>query len=126
MTHDSLDDRITRALAEEDRALLARHAEPGYLRQATGLFRGRLGWVAGVAYVTAVLAFAASALALWNCWHAPGALEAVRWGASAAIAFQLSALCKGFLGQQLEANRVLRELKRVELQVALARAGGAG
>lgn len=115
------DDLIQRALAAEDRELLARHIEPGYFSQAIGLFRGSLGWVAMASYLTAVLAFVGFGVAVWQCWVATEPLVAVRWGVVAVVLFQLSAMSKTFLGSHLEANRLLREIKRVELQLALVR-----
>lgn len=113
------DDLITRALSAEDRALLARHAEPGYFSQATGLFRGPLGWVIWLSYLSGLAAFAGFVFALWRCWMAPAALPAVQWGVLAVVLFQVTMLVKSFLGSHLEANRLLRELKRIELRLAL-------
>ncbi len=118
------DDLIHRALAAEDRDLLARHAEPGYFAQAFGLFRGTLGWVAWLTWLTATASFIGFAWALWLCWTASDPLVAVRWGVVAVVLFQFSAMGKAFLGSHLEGNRMLREIKRIELQVALQRAEG--
>ena len=123
------DELISRALTAEDRELLARHGEPGYIHQALGLFRGPEGWVGVLAYVTALAAFAGFAFAFWRLWTAIDSLSAVRWGVVALLAFQYSAMMKSVMGTRVEANRVLRELKRVELRVALvqeARTQGAG
>lgn len=114
------DELISRALTEEDRALLARYGEPGYIRQSLGLFRGRDGWVGVLAYVTALAAFAGFAFAFWQLWSATELLSAVRWGVVALLAFQYSTMMKSVMGTRVEANRVLRELKRVELRIALA------
>jgi hypothetical protein len=118
------DELIERALSAEDHELLARHGvhgleEPGYFSQAFGLFRGRLGWVVSVAYVSGVAAFAGFIWALWQVWTTPEALVAVRWAVVAVVLFQFTAIMKTFLGTHLEANRTLRELKRIELQMAL-------
>lgn len=115
------DELIERALSAEDRALLARHAEPGYFAQATGLFRGSLGWVAWLTYLTALAAFAGFAYAFWRMWTADDALAAVQFGALAVVLFQYTAMAKAFLGSHLEGNRTLREIKRVELQIAMLR-----
>lgn len=123
---DKHDDLIHRALTAEDRALLARHAEPGYFSQALGLFRGSLGWVAMVSYLAAVAAFVGFGVAAWQCWNATDPVVAVRWGVLAVVLFQLSAMSKTFLGSHLEANRLLREIKRVELQLALVRSERVG
>lgn len=118
---DKTDDLIRRALAAEDRQLLAHHAEPGYVNQALGLFRGALGWVTWVTYLTGMLAFLGFGFAAWRCGSASEPLAAVQWGVTAIVLFQLSAMTKTYLGSRLEANRLLREIKRVELQVALLR-----
>ena len=40
---------------------------------------------------------------------------AVKWGVAALALFQVTSLCKTFMANRMEANRLLRELKRVEL-----------
>jgi len=118
---DKTDQLIEQALSAEDRELLAAHHEPGYLTQAFGLFRGSMGWVAWLAYLTGIVAFAFCAYALWQTWTTTDALLAVRWGVAAVLLFQCSAMLKTYLGSQMQANRTLRELKRIELQLALLR-----
>ena len=119
------DELITQALSAEDRELLARHAEPGYFAQAFGLFGGALGWVVWLAYLTGIAAFFGFGYALWLTWQAADPTTAIRWGVLATVLFQYTAMIKAFLGSHMEANRTLREIKRVELQVALLRAGDA-
>lgn len=118
---DTFDEKIGRALSDEDRALLARHGEPGYIAQAFGLFRGPFAWVMWVGYLVGVAGFLAGVYALWRMSAAGDALTAVQWGIGALFLFQFMMLAKNFMGSHLEANRVLRELKRVELQLALLR-----
>lgn len=117
------DELIAEALSAEDRELLARHAEPGYFAQAVGLFGGTLGWVVWLAYLTSIAAFLGFGYALWMTWQADDPAAAIRWGVLATVLFQYTAMVKAFLGSRMEANRTLREIKRVELQVALLRAG---
>ena len=117
------DDLIGRALTEEDRALLASHHEPGYVAQAFGLLRGPMAWVMWVAYLAAILAFAGGVYALWQLSGATEAVVAVKWGVASLFLFQVTTMCKSFMGNRMEANRLLRELKRMELQVSLLRDG---
>lgn len=118
---NKVDEMIGRALTDEDRALLERHGEPGYLAQAFGLFRGPMAWVMWVAYVAGGVAFAIGAYALWQMVTTPDLLSAVKWGVGSLFLFQITTLTKGFLGGHMESNRLLRELKRVELQLSLLR-----
>ena len=121
---DKTDQLIEQALSAEDRELLSKHSEPGYFTQAFGLFRGTLGWVIWLAYLTGLVSFAVFIFAFWQTWTASDALEAVRWGVLALLLFQYSAMIKGFLGSHMEANRTLRELKRIELELSLLREAG--
>jgi hypothetical protein len=122
---DKFDEMIGQALTAEDRALLASHGEPGYLAQAFGIFRGPLAWVMWLVYVSALAAFIAGVWAFVRMWGAGDALDAVKWGVAALFAFQITMMCKSFMGNHMESNRLLREVKRVELQVALLRDGPA-
>lgn len=123
---NKIDDLIGRALTEEDRALLASHGEPGYLAQAFGIFRGPMAWIMWMVNVAAGAAFLAGAYAMWQLFGTADPLVAVKWGVMALLLFQVTTLCKTFMGSRLETNRLMRELKRVELQVSLLRDRSAG
>lgn len=116
---DKFDEVSGRALTAEDRALLAAHAEPGYFAQAFGLFRGPQGWLMWVVNAAAGVAFVTGLYCLSRLIDAPDALPAVKWGVGTLALFQVTMLCKGFMGNRLESNRVMREIKRVELQLSL-------
>lgn len=118
---NKIDNLIGQALTEEDRALLASHSEPGYLAQAFGIFRGPMAWVTWVVNVAAGVAFLAGAYAIWRMFDTLDPLVAVKWGVASLFLFQVTTMCKTFMGNRMEANRLLRELKRVELQVSLLR-----
>ncbi|MEO8670311.1 MAG: DUF6768 family protein [Tahibacter sp.] len=118
----TFDEMIGQALTEEDRALLASHAEPGYFAQAFGLFRGPSAWIMWLLNIAGGAAFIAGAYTMWQMTNATDALMAIKWGVGSLFLFQITALCKSFMGNRMEVNRMLRELKRIELQVSLLRA----
>ena len=118
---NKIDDLIGQALTDEDRALLASHGEPGYLAQAFGIFRGPLAWVMWVVNVAAGSAFLSGAYLIWQMFETSDPLTAVKWGVASLLLFQVTTMCKSFMGNRMEANRLLREIKRVELQVSLLR-----
>ncbi|WP_417481028.1 DUF6768 family protein [Maricaulis sp.] len=122
-----LDAMIAEALDAEDRQLLEQFGEePGYFSQAISLFGGRLGWVVWVTYVVNI---AAAGLAIWAGWHvvtATDPLMAIRWGVATLAALQVGLFMKGFMGQQLLNNRVIREVKRLELQLVRSQARHGG
>lgn len=118
---DRFDEMIGRAMGDEDRALLARYAEQGYMSQAVGLFRGPMGAVMGLVYASVLVTFAGAAYAFWRMATAVDTTAAVQWGVGALVLFQMTALSKSYMGSHLEANRMLREIKRLEVQVSLLR-----
>lgn len=122
-----IDDMIEEALSEEEGMLLEHYSgEPGYIRQALGLFRGKLGWVMWLVGIVQVLLFLAALYALWHVFTAAELMNALRWGVGAIVLVQLSTLLRGFMGMQFEANRVLREVKRLELRLVRMENRGEG
>ena len=118
---NKFDDLIGQAMTDEDRALLASHHEPGYLSQAFGIFRGPMAWAMWLTNVAAGVAFFFGAYSLWQLSSVTDPITAVRWGVAALFLFQVTTLCKSFMGTHMQTNRMLRELKRLELQVSLLR-----
>ena len=113
-----IDEMIEETLSAEERDLLERYGrEPGYVREAFGLLTGPLGWVMWLSYTGALLAFAACIHALWQLFVTEEVLVALRWGVAAVLFLQLTVILKGFMGSQLQSNRVLREVKRLELRL---------
>jgi len=75
-------------------------------------------WVVDLA---AGIAFLAGAYTIWRMFGTSNVLDAVRWGVTSQFLFQITTRCKALMGNRMEENRLLRELKRVELQVSLLR-----
>ncbi len=113
-----IDDLINQTLSEEDERLLQDfNHEPGYFSQALALFTGKLGWVMWLVGVIGLVFFAAAVYALVQLFAADSMLPALRWGVVAVILVQLSVFLRSFMGMHFEANRVLREVKRLELRL---------
>ena len=72
-------------------------------------------------YALVLLAFAGAIAAAWQLWQAIDAVAAVRWGVVTLALLLVIVQLKLVLGQRLESDRLRREIKRLELQVALLR-----
>lgn len=113
-----IDDMIDEAMNTEERELLRRIGEePSYLQQAMGIFDGRTGWVNLVLMMAQGAGFVAGVWAAWNFFAADDVLTALRWGLPAATLLLMSLTMKMALWPTIQANRVIRELKRMELQI---------
>ncbi len=117
-----LDNLIEEALGKEERDLLVRIGEePGFFGMAFGLFSGRLGWVNMVMVAVQALTFIAGAYAAWMFFEAADTVTQLRWGLPSAVLLILSTMIKVSMWPEIHANRLMRELKRIELQLAQAR-----
>ncbi|WP_379547860.1 DUF6768 family protein [Qipengyuania sp. DSG2-2] len=121
---DKLDEMIDAALNAEERELLHQLGdEPGYFTQAFGLFGGKLGWVTWLMMTAQILMFAAAVYLAVRFFQAEEPLEALKWGLPSAVLLIQALLIKLTLWPSLQANRVIREVKRLELQIARSNMG---
>jgi len=117
-----VDNLIEEALDREEREILGQIGEePGFFGMAFGLFSGRLGWVNILLMVVQGLAFVAGAYAAWMFFEAGDPVSQLRWGLPSAVLLILATMIKMAMWPEVHANRLMRELKRIELQLARAR-----
>lgn len=114
---DKLDRMISEALAEEDRAIVAETGELGFFAQLFGQLSGRNAWVN---WLATLMIFVYLGLLVWTGWNffaATEALAAIKWGLGAALSVVIIGMMKLYLFQAMQADRVIRELRRVELML---------
>jgi len=115
---DKVDVVIREALEGEDTDILKQTEELGFFPLVFSQFRGKLGWVAWL------LTFVQTALFLTGLWcavrffQATDVLPALRWGISGAVLWIFAINIKLSMMPQMQADRVIRQLKRVELLLA--------
>lgn len=110
---------IDEALDAEERELLRSIGEEqGFITQVFGMFHGRMGWVTIVMMCAQLALVLAGAWAAWRFFEAGDALTALRWGFPAAVLLMTSTMIKTAFFPMIHANRLMRELKRIELQIA--------
>lgn len=122
-----VDELIEEALAREEQEILARIGqEPGFFGLAFGLFSGRLGWVNGLLMVVQGVLFLAGVYAAWMFFESGDAVSQLRWGLPSAVLLIVATMIKMAMWPNIHADRLMRELKRIELQLARSRQAGTG
>ena len=117
-----IDNLIEEALGQEERELLHRIGEePGFFGMAFGMFSGRLGWVNVLMMIVQALLFLAGAYAAWMFFAAQDIVSQLRWGLPSAVLLITATMIKLALWPNIQTDRVMRELKRIELQLAHAK-----
>jgi hypothetical protein len=114
-----VDAMIDEALGAEESALLREVAgEPGLVERALGLFGAGAGPMVGLMMAMQLLLFLAGLWAAWGFFEAAAPAEQLRWGLPAAVLLLMSLMVKMAVAPIVYHNRVMRELKRIELQIA--------
>lgn len=113
-----IDDLIREALEGEERGIISQTEELGYFALGLSQFRGKLGWVTWVIMVVQVVMFLAGAWCAVGFFQATDTLAALRLGIPGAVLWIMAINLKLSLVPQMQADRIIRELKRVELMIA--------
>lgn len=116
MSH--IDDTIRKALRAEDDDLLRDLAEPGMLKQAIDSLRGSSRWLRAMAIIFTLSFFG---LQIWSAimfFRATDLQHMIAWATGFLFCGLAVAMLKMWFWMQMDKYVVLREIKRLELQVA--------
>ena len=114
-----LDDAIHDALSEEDAEFLERlQPEPVFIGMFWDIFKGPLRWINIAAAVAMIPMLAVGIWAVVEFIGAPDLRVMFLWFAAASLCTVGILLIRLWWGMCVQANRVIREIKRLELQVA--------
>lgn len=110
---------IDEALGREESELLRRiGGEPNIMERALGLFGAGTGWMVALMMVLQSILFLAGLWAGWNFFEAAEPVAQLRWGLPATVLLLMSLMVKLSVAPTIYQNRLMLELKRIELQLA--------
>ena len=114
-----IDRLIDEALGQEEAELLGRiGGKPDLVEHALGMFGAgamRMVWL--MMFVQAAL-FVGGVWGAFKFFNATDPVSQLRWGLPAAVLMLMALIIKGAVPPVVYHNRVMRELKRLELQLA--------
>jgi hypothetical protein len=116
---NNLDHAIRQSLSAEDAALLERlGGDQALHQQVLATFEGRLRWFNVAGWVAGFVLFGVACVLTWRFIQAQEVRDMLHWGAASAVAVAGLALVKVWFWMELQKNAIVREVKRLELQVA--------
>ena len=114
-----IDDDIQQALTDEDRDFLARFdKEPGSVAQMAGVFSGPLAWIYVAFIVAAVILAPFGLYCAYQFFNATEPRSLFYWGFGVTAILIVLSVVRLVFFMQINTNRMLREMKRLELQIA--------
>ena len=81
------------------------------------LFTGRTAWVHWTIMIAQALMFVAGVICAVKFYQAEAVMPALHWGLPAVVLLVFSAIFKSTLAPKMETNRLLMEIRRVELRI---------
>ena len=113
-----IDDLIQEALDEKDQEIMKQTEELGYFALGLSQFSGKLGWVTWVIMIVQAVMFLVGVWCASKFFATTDVLAAIKWGISGGVLIIVAASLKFSLMPQMQADRIIREVKRVELLLA--------
>ncbi|MEO1135421.1 MAG: DUF6768 family protein [Pseudomonadota bacterium] len=115
---DDLDRKIEEALSADDREMLNEFGEQGLIGQFKSVFQGRMAWVSSMSLIVGTIINITFFYAAWKFFTVVDVNAKLLWGGGAWFLATMVAFMKVWFWMRMESNRVLREIKRLELQIA--------
>jgi hypothetical protein len=123
----NLDQAIRQALSAEDAEFLARfEKEAPVHEQLFGTFRGAWGVLNVFGALLTFAIFGVFVYCVWNLFVTTDLRETVLWSVGALACATFIGMLKIWFWMEMQKNAILREVKRLELQVARLAARGRG
>lgn len=115
---EDIDKIIKDTLTKEEAKFYDELEEQNLLRQFGGLFKTKTSWLIVVMNIVNLVVFALSIYCLVQFFDTDVTNELIKWGVSFFICWSVISMIKLFVWLQMDKNALLRELKRLELQIA--------
>ncbi len=117
--NEEIDQIIKESLTQEEAQFYNELEEQNLLHQLGSLFTTKMGWLIVVMNIVIVVMFVFSIYCVIQFLNTDSTNEMIKWVAAGFICWSSVAMIKLFLWMQMDKNTILRELKRLELQVAV-------
>ena len=115
---EKIDDLIKETLSKEEAAFYDELEEQNLIGKIGEVYRGKLGWLAAIMNVVHLLMFMAFVYCIVQFFNTDNTNELIKWASAGFLSMIAMGMLKLFVWMQMDKNALLRELKRLELQVA--------
>jgi len=115
---EKIDELIKETLSKEEAAFYDELEEQNLIGKIGEVYRGKLGWLAAIMNVVHLLMFMAFVYCIVQFFNTDNTNELIKWASAGFLSMIAMGMLKLFVWMQMDKNDILRELKRLELQLA--------
>lgn len=116
---EKIDELIKATLSKEESAFYDDLEEQNLLGKIGEVYKGKLGWLAAIMNVVHLLMFMAFIYCIYQFFNTDITNELIKWASAGFLSMIAMGMLKLFVWMQMDKNDILRELKRLELQIAM-------
>ncbi len=116
---EKIDDLIKQALSKEEAKFYDDLEEQNLLGKIGEVYRSKLGWLVMIMNAVLVLVFGLLIFCVISFFDANETNQLIKWAGGAFFCMIIMVMSKLFVWMQMDKNDILRELKRLELQVSV-------
>lgn len=115
---EEIDKLIKEALSQEEAKFYDELGEQNILEKLGGVFKGKLAWLAIIMNVVNLAIFGLLIYCLVQFLGTEATNELIQWGVGILACLACMSMIKLYVWMQMDKNDILRELKRLELQIS--------
>jgi len=115
---EEIDKLIKDTLTTEEAKFYDELEEQSLLGMVGGLFKGKLKWILILMNVVNIIAFVGFIYCTVQFVNTDITNELIKWGVFGVVLLMMISMLKLFAWMQMDKNALLREVKRLELQIS--------
>ncbi|WP_430409615.1 DUF6768 family protein [Kordia sp.] len=115
---ENIDILIKETLTAEEAKFYDELDEQGLLGSIGSIFKGKLGWLAVIMNIVNLGVFGFMIYCLIQFFNVTETNELIKWGLGIVISAMFMSMIKVYAWMQMDKRAILREMKRLELQVS--------
>jgi hypothetical protein len=115
---EDIDKLIKETLTQEEAKFYDELDEQNILQMVLGVFKGKNKWIMFLMNIVTVLVFGVFIYCLIQFLNTDVTNELIKWSIFGTFCMLLVSMLKMFVWMQMDKNAILREMKRLELQVS--------
>ena len=104
--------------AREEAAFYDELEEQNLIGKIGEVYKGKLGWLAAIMNVVSLLMFITFVYCIVQFFNTENTKELIKWASAGFLSMIAIGMLKLFVWMQMDKNDILREFKRLELQIA--------
>ena len=115
---EDIDQLIKETLTEEEARFYNDLEEQNLMQMVLGIFSGKNSWIVIVMSIIQVIFFGFFIYCAIQFFNTEATNELIKWGIFGTLSLMASSMLKLFSWMQMDKKAIIRELKRLELQVS--------